>query len=244
MLVCYGFLNLDYMNIQYKLIIFILLLVTKVEGQVKSGNVTYGIMPIQLEYGENLSKDAVVEIKERITIAEKQNFILTFNSEKSKFVQKKILEVENNQEKFINGLSSIAFTTNFDFYTDLTRNVVIIDKGGTLVEKNIDKESWVVSNESKTIDKYLCYKATKNITYFARDGKEKQKTITAWFAPSIPFLFGPKEYLGLPGLILELQDKQTIFYAKSISLADDKTVNVEFPKGKPVKEDDYNNSSK
>jgi GLPGLI family protein len=232
------------MNIFFKVLIFVLLFAAKSVGQVNSGVITYGIMPIQFQYGENLSKEDVSEIKERITAAENQKFLLTFNTEKSKFVQNKTLEFEDNHQKFINGLSSISYTTNYDFYTDITKNSIVLANGGTLMEKNIDKEAWVVSNESKTIDKYLCYKATKNITYLARDGKDKQRIITAWFTPSIPFSFGPKEFCGLPGLILELQDRQTIFYAKIITLTDDKTVKIEFPRGKPVNEKDYNNRVK
>lgn len=232
------------MNIKCRLVILLLFLIAKVEGQVKNGTVTYGIMPIQFEYRENETKENIAEIKAKLKAAEAQNFILSFDSQKSKFIQKKTLTVDNKYEESVSRLSSIAFTTNYDFYTDLTKNSIVLDNGGTLIEKKIDKESWVISNESKLIEKYLCYKATKTITYMARDGIEKKKIITAWFTPTIPFSFGPKEFCGLPGLILELQDRQTIFYAKLISLADDKTINIEFPKGKPVNEKDYNNRVK
>ncbi|AUC85668.1 hypothetical protein CW731_10380 [Polaribacter sp. ALD11] len=31
--------------------------------------------------------------------------------------------------------------------------------------------------------------------------------VTAWFSKSFPFNYGPEEYCGLPGLIIELQER-------------------------------------
>ncbi|MCG1035146.1 GLPGLI family protein [Polaribacter sp. DS7-9] len=39
-----------------------------------------------------------------------------------------------------------------------------------------------------------------------------------WFTPIIPVSFGPKQYFGLPGLILELEEAAVIFKAKEITL--------------------------
>lgn len=50
-----------------------------------------------------------------------------------------------------------------------------------------------ITQESKKIGDFICYKAiTKN------------KRVV-WFTPEIPLQFGPKQYRGLPGLILEVE---------------------------------------
>lgn len=65
------------------------------------------------------------------------------------------------------------------------------------------KSNWVLSGESKLIDKKLCYKATTSDYYYANSDKINYE-ITAWFCPTLPFSFGPVYYNNLPGLILEI----------------------------------------
>ena len=42
-------------------------------------------------------------------------------------------------------------------------------------------------------------------------------SITAWFCPSIPVQDGPGLYYGLPGLILDLEDKHAIYTCTAIN---------------------------
>ena len=51
--------------------------------------------------------------------------------------------------------------------------------------------SWNITEEQKTIDNYVCQKAT--CTFGGR-------TYEAWFAPDIPISDGPWKFYGLPGL--------------------------------------------
>ena len=103
-----------------------------------------------------------------------------------------------------------------------------------MLKKRIGK----LQQKKKMIDKYLCYKATYKYDFVARDNKIKSRTITAWFSPSLPFSFGPKDYGGLPGLILELQDWETTFLATKIDLLDE-SIKIEFPKGNTVTQEQY-----
>lgn len=81
----------------------------------------------------------------------------------------------------------------------------------------------------------VCYKAVYNKEYMGRDNKTKINRIVAWFAPLLPYGFGPKEHNGTPGLILELQEFDTIYYASSITILKDKELEIAFPKGKTVR---------
>ena len=69
----------------------------------------------------------------------------------------------------------------------------------------LPRYQWNVSTESKEIMGLQTYKATIG------------DSITAWFCPTIPVQDGPGLYCGLPGLILDLEDGQTIYSCMAIN---------------------------
>lgn len=74
---------------------------------------------------------------------------------------------------------------------------------------------WTLHNETKDIDGYTCYKATKHhVQYYT----ENEFTIEAWYTPEIPVPYGPIGSGGLPGLILQLERSHVIFIADKITL--------------------------
>jgi GLPGLI family protein len=109
---------------------------------------------------------------------------------------------------------------------------------GFLLKSNLLESGWEITTETKKIDICLCYKAVYNNEYVARDNKTRTKTITAWFAPSMPFLSGPMEFHGLPGLILELTKDYTTYSAQKIDLLNEE-IKIDFPKGKIMTKDEY-----
>ena len=64
----------------------------------------------------------------------------------------------------------------------------------------------------KKIGSYLCYKAID-----VESDNQLKKPI-AWFSPLIPVNFGPKEYIGLPGLVLEVEMAGSTITATKIIL--------------------------
>src|SRR5690606_9012639 len=58
--------------------------------------------------------------------------------------------------------------------------------------------SWQITNETKKIQNFTCYKATTSF---------RENTFEAWFTPEIPINAGPWKWYGLPGLIVEATDK-------------------------------------
>jgi len=61
----------------------------------------------------------------------------------------------------------------------------------------------------------------------------------------IPVNFGPKEYFGLPGLILEVSYDQFFIKATSITLNPKEEIKIEKPnKGKRMTEKEYTEMSK
>lgn len=72
---------------------------------------------------------------------------------------------------------------------------------------------WQLTNESKKIEDYTCYKAMLK-QYSKKDAQEY--FIEAWYSPEIPASYGPAGYGGLPGLILELKYGEITFVAKKL----------------------------
>ena len=56
------------------------------------------------------------------------------------------------------------------------------------------------------------------------------KPITAWYTPEIPVSQGPANYWGLPGLILEVSDEQTVILCSKIVLNPKEKAEIKAPK--------------
>lgn len=54
----------------------------------------------------------------------------------------------------------------------------------------------------------------------------------------LPYGFGPIQFNGLPGLILELHYINTTYFATKILLSD-KDIPINFPKGKTISKEEY-----
>lgn len=68
----------------------------------------------------------------------------------------------------------------------------------------------------------------------------KTETITAWYTPMIPASHGPDQFGGLPGLILELNTKDTTILCTKVVLNPKEEITIEAPeKGKKVTREEY-----
>ena len=64
--------------------------------------------------------------------------------------------------------------------------------------------NWELQDETKKVNNFTCQKAI---------GKFRGRNYTAWFTADIPLSYGPWKLNGLPGLILEVYDDESFFYA-------------------------------
>ena len=149
-------------------------------------------------------------------------FKLEFVNKKSIFA---VSDGLDNGLKPKGGLFADKLISNGSYYSDLNKNLQLrkVDEE-ILVKSQPSKLKWTLTQETKKINNYLCYKAISSATNKNSSG-EYSFEIIAWYAPKIPVSFGPKQFIGLPGLILELKDTHYTFYAAEIEL---------FPKEKPV----------
>jgi len=137
-----------------------------------------------------------------------------------------------------------------------------------LVKDQLKKIDWKLEKDSKMIGNYLCFKATAkqeiktrgfrfrpgpprprrrtqnepiNSATAKKNAVPKFRTVTAWYTPQIPVNQGPKEYWGLPGLILEVSFDKTMLLATKIVLNPKDKKPLKIPdKGKVVTQAEYN----
>jgi len=116
-----------------------------------------------------------------------------------------------------------------------------IEVGEVLRVENLPLK-WKITQETKMMGSYQCFKAVAKQK--VREDKPT-RMVEAWFTPMVPVNFGPKEYFGLPGLILEVSYDQFFIKATSITLNPKEEIKIEKPnKGKRMTEKEYTEMSK
>ena len=139
-----------------------------------------------------------------------------------------------------NDKKALIIAGKHEYFLNKDRQVLKkIELGGTLFMVLEEPIKWNITNETKRIGEFDCHKAVAES--IIDNGKIVEKNeIVAWFTNSIPIAAGPKAYRGLPGLIMELTDRDLRFYVSNI-----KYEGVELPKepnGKVISKkqlDDY-----
>ena len=115
-----------------------------------------------------------------------------------------------------------------------------------LIKDNLVAYDWELTGETKNIGNYTCYKAvfekeeeSIEINMIDGDVKEekvlKKRTLVAWYTLEVPISNGPREYGGLPGLILEVKDGDLTIVCSEIVLNPKEVKEIKEPtKGKIV----------
>lgn len=85
-------------------------------------------------------------------------------------------------------------------------------------EDKLPQIAWSIGNETKNVLGYNCQKAV---------GKLYGREWTVWFTMEIPVSEGPWLLTGLPGLVLEALDAESIFRFTAIEIGQDKQSSVE-----------------
>ncbi|WP_159021807.1 GLPGLI family protein [Formosa sp. L2A11] len=94
------------------------------------------------------------------------------------------------------------------------------------IKDHIPSFNWVLQNETQTILGYTCKKATAERIM----GVRKQH-ITAWYTEDIPINDGPKDFNGLPGLILQVNTNNNVLIKfEKLKFFKDTNTEIEAPK--------------
>ena len=169
------------------------------------------------------------EMRARIPEFRTDKFELLFNEQASMF--KTIVE-EEAPDPFANSGGGGGGGMRFAFrmpetatYTDIPNQMQyesrsLFEKEFLIVD-SLKSNKWKLSEETKTIAKFVCKKATtmivpqqmnmrfgggrnRNNTDTTAPVKPKEIELVVWYTESIPVSVGPDAYAGLPGAILEV----------------------------------------
>lgn len=204
-----------------KIILFFLLFFIKANCQNLYTEYGVTIFPEK----EILEKDETLKTYylNAIENAKHLNFGLICTSENSKFfniTDSQILASIKGTDLLFAGYSGIVF----DLKKHLLSQSSLLGNN-IFVEKQI-VDDWLLLNEKKEINGYLCYKATSfNVVKYGE--KTFKHPVTAWFCPEIPYPFGPNGYGNLPGLILEVQIRNVLYGANKIEFDSKKNFDID-----------------
>jgi GLPGLI family protein len=165
------------------------------------------------------------------------------------------------QKLELNNKNSLGSSRNFDIkYKNLKDKVMLTEtemfEKAFLISEKLPEYNWKFIPETKTIGNYSCQKAIaiipvseeekadyekqlkeqeKNPTSFFVSYVPQEAIITVWFTADIPIANGPKDYWGLPGLILEINDGNTVILCSKIVLNPKEKFKIKKPnKGKEI----------
>ncbi len=159
--------------------------------------------------------------------------------------KKNLMETIQQMELFVNKVNVLEFSGGESVYKenktlkvgDNTNDELVLPKdllyknlklkeslfateysGSRLIVKDtIPVYNWQLTNETKMIGNYLCYKASvkrvetewevtkRKDGSFSKIQIEKPRYTVAWYTTQIQISHGPNKYGGLPGIILEME---------------------------------------
>ncbi len=94
---------------------------------------------------------------------------------------------------------------------------------------------WQITSDTMRIGGFMCYRAIND---------NGRSIVEAWFTPEIPVSDGPRDYYGLPGLILKVKEGNKSIEATRI-WQEKKNVSIEKPdKGKKLTQEEFDKIKK
>jgi GLPGLI family protein len=201
------------MKIIKKLLLFLFICLNQILfSQENIIEVEYGITILE-EDNLFINNPTLKSLLERsILNAKNEAFTLLLKNSISKFYHKNILNADKSNYTpplFVNYSGKVYSIRDSVFRQSsiLRENIYV---------KNKQKENWTITTETKLIDNYKCYKAT-NIYQVISPNKVFNHPVIAWFCPDLPYKYGPNGYNNLPGLILELQERNAVYGVRKIN---------------------------
>ncbi len=206
-----------------------------------------------------MSDEKAKELNEKINKMFEKIFVLNFNKTESTYQQEQKL-----QKLGTRGSTSASELEGELYKNSRTKQYLKAEEFANknyIITDALKNYNWDITQESKTIGGYTCYKAisiikvtkkelqefeaekvkkNKNKTSFFNLEKPKDEIITVWYNPEIPVSHGPNKYWGLPGLIMEVNEKNLIILCSKVVLNPKDKKNIKAPKsGKIISQNAY-----
>ena len=242
----------------------------KVEYQTIQNKSKKEALSVSKESEKDAAKNAIDGIdneafEEAMAKAFQKNYLLTFNKNEALFEEVVALEKPKPGQGGVSFSVSVSMSGDGDKYMNTKEKISYTEEdifGDEFVIKDsLPKMAWQITNETKIIGDYNCVKATyvepiskNDLEAYERyqektkNGKSslfemkkpEPKTITAWYTSEIPVSFGPNGVWGLPGLILQLENENYIYFCTKVSLKNNETVKIKIPNsGKVISKKEY-----
>ncbi len=167
----------------------------------------------------NIDNDRVKNIitkqflqKKKALSQDRDVYKLLFKDQKSMFLPVKKMQSDANRTSF-------KFIPDDKFFIDKSKGLSLRRtnfSGNYYNIKDNETLTWEITSENKLINDILCTKAITTI----KNSHGVKTLVTAWFSKEIPLNFGPLGYYGLPGLIVQLQLRDDIYYLRKIKYTD------------------------
>ncbi len=206
----------------------------------------------------DISEKQAEDIQKRIQKMNQKTFTLQFDKTSSVYKEEAKINTPKPKVGSSNRVMVMSFggSGNGDIYYKNLQEKRFANKTEImgkvfLVKDSLPKFNWKLTSETKNIGNYLCYKATfedevENRKVSMVNGElkeitEKVKVITnAWYTPQVPVSNGPRDYYGLPGLILEINDGTNTIVCTEITIDSSEKNTIKEPiKGKVVSQKEY-----
>ncbi len=229
-------------------VIIVFLLTISIYSQNKNGYAIY-TKSVEIDYGLNdtikPSKTIIPKKLEYLKYIENEvpkfEYKLQFSNKTAKYFQVEKMDVEDENTIAIN-LAKAALGIKGEYFYDIT-NKSLFHKFNSfgdvlLVEKESNEFNWILIDEKKLIGNVVCFKA-KTTKIIDRTNETKSIEVIAWYAPSITLQIGPDGYFGLPGLIIQIKDRNITTTLKKLKFNDKKNEIIIPSKGKKMSEAEY-----
>jgi len=157
-----------------------------------------------------IQKEASDLIKSALEDSQELKFKLSFNAKESIFVFQDEMDIDDKSGISTVLLNSMAGVDEKYYYKRKTKeiyNQTILIGETFLIKSNSDSLKWDVTNKKRIINNYTCFKAKLSKTIYHLSGDTSKEDIIVWYTPSVKLPLGPYGYLGLPGLVIEVQEK-------------------------------------
>ncbi len=206
---------------------------------------------------ESLGPEFEQSIKDALKSATEKQYTLTFNKVEAVYEENQQLEKPTGAAAGM-GIS-ISIPGGGKKYINLKKKEVLEEEDifgkEFLISEPLEQLNWKLGTETKKIGVYTCMKAELVIPVTEQERKDyadflerekkkpsvfkipepKDRVVVAWYTPEIPVSFGPKNYWGLPGLILELQEEELVILCQKVTLNSKENFKIKAPsKGEKV----------
>ncbi|MGC6525482.1 MAG: GLPGLI family protein [Flavobacteriaceae bacterium] len=251
------------MNILFRLIIFLLCSTFSLFAQDFQGVATYKTqqkLDLKIDSTQVGGGEMQKQLMEMLKKQFQKTYVLTFDKNTSIYKEDEELAPPSTGS----GMIFISLDGGSDVLFKDIKNQSFTNQKETFGKQFIIKDrlkpiEWQLHSDTKNIGNYTCYKATYTkeieemsmMTFSSSDDEQNDEepttspetkiiTVTAWYTPQIPVSNGPDNYQGLPGLILEVNDRDLTILCSKITINPKKVIEISEPKkGKQVTQEEY-----